>query len=218
MAIIHFRDRFEAGERLAQALAAYANNPKAVVYALPRGGLVVGFALSNNLNIPLDIVIAHKVGHPQSSEYAVCAVTENGTMICNQDEIAHIDPSWLRKAIKKEEGEVMRRRKLFTPQTRQISASGRIAIIVDDGVSTGLTLEAAIQSIKAMQPEKIIVAVPVAAHEAVDRLAPQVHQFVTLERAKPFLGAVGAYYSEFPQVGDDEVINMLKLSQKRTFK
>ncbi|MBI3337362.1 MAG: phosphoribosyl transferase [Candidatus Staskawiczbacteria bacterium] len=202
-------NRQEAGKLLAKELHDYKGTDT-VVYALPRGGVVLGFQVAKALNVPLDIIITRKIGHPDNPEYAVCAVTEEGESVCNEFEKSLLDPVWLKKEMEKEQEEALRRRKTYLGDRKHIAAHGKTAIVVDDGIATGLTIFAAIQALKKEKPKKIIVAVPVAPHDMALKLRKEVDDVVTLEDTDNYLGSVGAYYGDFPQVGDQEVIELLE--------
>src|SRR3989344_5520510 len=198
-----FKDRKEAGILLAERLAEYRDKD-AVVYALPRGGVVLGFEIARFLHIPLDLVIARKIGHPENPEYAVCAVTKEGEPFCNEREQAILDPEWLEREIKKERGEAKRRRETYLGNKKHYSAKNKIAIVVDDGVATGLTLRSAFRFLRKEQPKELVVAIPVAPHELMDVLRAETDKVVVLKDEEEYLGAVGAYYQNFPQVSDEE--------------
>lgn len=204
-----FANRKEAGKELAQKLEPYRGHD-AVVYALPRGGVVLGYEVANALHLPLDLTIARKIGHPQNPEYAVCAVTEDGTLFCNETERALLSAKWLSKASEREQKEAKRRRELYLADRQHLLASGKTAIIVDDGIATGLTIHAALESLKKERPAKIVVAVPVAPQDAVRELKRIANEVIVLVSPDQFLGAVGAHYRNFPQVSDDEVIRILR--------
>jgi len=204
-----FKDRKEAGQLLAQQLIQYRDKD-AIIYALPRGGVVLGLEIAQFLHAPLDLVIARKIGHPDNPEYAVCAVTEEGEPFCNEKERAMLDPSWLEKEIKKEREEAGRRRKTYLEGQKHRSARNKIAIVVDDGVATGLTLRSALRSLRKEKPKELVVAVPVVPHELVDILHTEADKVIVLKDEQEYLGAVGAYYQNFPQVSDEEVIELLK--------
>lgn len=207
--MVHFHDRRDAGRRLAEALAAY-RGADAVVYALPRGGVVLGEKIAKALGLPLDLVITRKIGHPASPEYAVCAITEDGAMICNEAVRASLSEAWLRDVAAQEQKEAARRRKAYLKGRGSISAKGKIAIVVDDGVATGLTLRAAVRALRAQLPKKLVAAVPVAPHDTAEVLRQEVDELVILDDAEDYLGAVGSYYDIFPQVTDGEVIALLR--------
>lgn len=206
--MLFITNRQEAGELIAKKLYDYKGSD-AVVYALPRGGVVLGYEIAKELNLPLDIVITRKIGHPINPEYAVCAITEEGDIYCNELEKSLLDPVWFEKEAEKERQEALRRRKAYLGDKEHILAKDRTAIIVDDGIATGLTMLAAIQSIKKEKPKKIVVAIPVAPHDIVIKLRKEVDEVVALEDTDHYLGAVGAYYRDFPQMSDKEVIDLL---------
>ncbi len=202
----HFKDRHDAGVRLAKALVRY-DGEDAVVYALPRGGVVLGDAVAKQLELPLTLIIPRKIGHPDNLEYAVCAVTEEGELVCNEEELSALDPRWLREAAEREQREARRRRAAYG--STRLSATGRVAIIVDDGIATGLTMRAAIRSLRRELPSEVVVAVPIAPREVAEYLREEADDVVVLDDSEPFLGAIGAYYESFPQVTDEEVVQIM---------
>lgn len=204
-----FRNRIEAGQKLAEKLKAYHQKPNSIVLALPRGGVVVGREVAHNLNLPLDIVVPRKIGHPTNPEYAIGAITETGEGIWNEEERIQINTDWLKTKISKEQKEAQRRLKAYRGDRPPLDLREKIVIIVDDGIATGLTMRAAIASVRAQKSTKIIVAVPVSARDSAEVIRREVDELVVLE-APPFFGAIGAFYSDFQQVGDDEVIKLLE--------
>jgi|GEM_PF-99888 len=204
-----FRDRREAGQKLAKALEAYRGTD-AVVYALPRGGVVLGAEIKKALGLPLDLAIARKVGHQYNREYAICAVTESGEPVCDEEERTRADPAWLEQAIAREREEAARRRERYLGGRPAIPATGKTAILVDDGIATGLTMLAAIREIRARQPREIVVAIPVAPRDTTRRLETEGARVTALEIPELFLGAVGMYYADFHAVTDEEVIALLR--------
>ncbi|OGG82084.1 phosphoribosyl transferase [Candidatus Kaiserbacteria bacterium RIFCSPLOWO2_02_FULL_56_11] len=204
---MHFDNRKDAGVRLAKALARY-DNEDAIIYALPRGGVVLGAEVARQLELPLELVIPRKIGHPENPEYAVCAVTEEGDLVCNEEEASRLDPTWLKGAVKREQEETKRRRKAYVGRKR-LPATGKLAVIVDDGIATGLTMRAAIRSLRKELPIEIVIAAPIAPHEVVEYLRHEADDVVVLDDSEPFLGAIGAYYTDFPQVTDAEVTKLL---------
>ena len=203
-----FRDRKDAGRRLAQALMSYKGQPVAV-YALPRGGVVLGVEIARALDAPLDLIVVRKIGHPYAPEYAVGAVAEDGFVITNPGEAATLDPAWIRQAAAAELKEAQRRRELFLGSRSAVPANDKIAIIVDDGLATGLTMQAAIHEMRKRSPRKIVVAVPVGAPSTVEKLRPEVDELVALYIPKGFFGAIGAFYESFTQISDAEVVALL---------
>ena len=206
---MRFRDRADAGKQLAQALKKYQRQD-GVVYALPRGGVVLGAIVACALDMPLDLLIPRKIGHPLQPEYAICAIVENGELVCNQQEVARVDPSWFEQVVAAERHEARRRRESYLGGREPAPVEGKTAIVVDDGIATGLTMEVAIRDVKRRQPAHLVVAVPVAPPDTVERLSREVDDFIVLDRARYFLGAIGAYYDRFDQVTDEEVIALLR--------
>ena len=205
-----FRNREEAGKQLARALEGYRGTD-AVVLALPRGGVIIGERVAKGLGLPLDIVVARKVGHPTNPEYAICAVDERGTRLCNKAELKRIDKKWLNQAVEQEQQEAQRRIALYRGKKAPISISGKTVIIVDDGIATGLTMRLAVQAVKTQGPKKVVVAVPVVPSDVAMKIKREADELVVLLPPEDFLGAVGAHYEYFPQVEDAEVIRLLSL-------
>lgn len=220
MGTIRFKNRQEAGQRLAQALDGYKGQP-AVIYGLPRGGVEIGAEVAAYLNAPLDLAIPRKIGHPSNPEYAICAVTENGHLICNADEIADINQTWLQRVVTREQTEAQRRRQRYLSGRSPVDAKDKLAIITDDGVATGLTMLAAIHDVRARSPASIIVAVPVIPQDSADLVMEAADDLIALEVPAMFMGAIGDYYDQFEQVEDEtivELLDRLQIQQERTTK
>lgn len=210
-----FENRYQAGALLAEKLQQYKNE-KVVVFGLPRGGVVTASAISDALEAPLDLIIAHKIGHPLQPEYAIGAIAEGGYVVENKAEVAKVDPAWYEGAKQKEIQEIERRRKEYLPHQPTRSLHDTIAIVVDDGIATGLTMKAALKSIKARHPQKIIVAVPVAPKSTFRSLSTLADGCIGLETPDDwfFRGAIGAYYNDFSQTEDREVCSLLEENAK----
>lgn len=204
-----FIDREDAGRRLAEKLSSYRGKD-AVILALPRGGVVIGYEVARALNLPLDIVVVRKIGHPANPEYAICAVDEKGSFLCNEAEIKSVDQSWLKEEILRQKNEALRRIEVYRGGRNSEEIGGKIIILVDDGIATGLTIRAAIKSIRKQNPKELVVAVPVVPHDTVIELRKEADMVIVLDDDPSYLGAVGAYYNYFPQVSDEEVIELLK--------
>ncbi len=202
-------NRFQAGELLAEKLLTYANK-NSVIYSLPRGGVLVGAAIAKKLKTPLEVIISRKIGHPLQPEFGIAAVTEKGHLVKNEKYAATVDENWFAGEIERQKTAAQHRRNLYQPALKGVTATDKVAILTDDGVATGLTTEAAIVDLRAQKPAKIILAVPVIPAEVAEHIKPLINELVALEIAKDFLGAVGAYYEDFPQVSDEEVIQELK--------
>lgn len=205
---MRFRDRKDAGERLAVALKQYRGKD-GIVYPLPRGGVVLGARIAEALGMPLDLVIPRKIGHPHCPEYAICAVGEHGDLVCNEEERRRVDADWLERRVREERDEARRRHQRYLGARQALDVAGSTAILVDDGIATGLTMRAAISDIRKRKPARIVVAIPVAPRETAEKLRREVDEVVTMEEPEDYLGAVGAYYNEFAQVSDEEVIAMM---------
>ena len=205
-----FRDRAEAGKKLAEKLAAYRGE-QAVVLGLPRGGVVVAYEVARALRLPLDIVAVRKIGHPTNPEYAIGVVDARGASILNEAETSTIDARWLAREIGREQGEAERRARVYRRGKKALSLQGKIAILVDDGIATGLTVRLAIRAAKEQRAEKIIVAVPVAPPDSLRLLKDEgVDELIVLEAPEEFMGAVGAHYVRFEQTSDEEVMRLLR--------
>lgn len=206
---MRYQDRRDAGRRLAEALLGYARHD-VVVLALPRGGVILGAEVAVRLGVPLDLVIPRKVGHPHYPEYGIAAVAEAGEVVANEDEVARVDPGWFERAVAHEREEAVRRRRLYLGGREPLDLAGKTAIVVDDGIATGLTMEAAVRDVRGRGAGEVVVAVPVAPADAVARLKRQVDAVVALQAPVDYAGAVGAYYLEFRQVSDAEVTAALE--------
>jgi putative phosphoribosyl transferase len=206
-----FKNREEAGERLAAALGRL-RDADVVVFALPRGGVPVAAPIARALCAPLDLALVRKIGAPHQPELAMGAVADSGTPIVvrNEDVIELLDVGEARfeRVCARECAEIARRRELYLGTRRRADAKGRIAIVVDDGVATGATTRAALQAVRALEPARLILAVPVAPAEALGALRGEADEIVCLEIHDLFRG-VGGYYADFHQVEDEEVIALL---------
>lgn len=212
---MHFKNRTEAGQLLAEALKKYRNEA-VVVYALPRGGVAVAVEIARLLHAPLDLIIARKIGHPFQPEYAIAATAENGHIIETKREVSNVDKTWYVNEIEKQRQEAKRRREKYLPNRSTIPVQGKIAILVDDGIATGLTMRLGILELKHRQPKKIVVAVPVAPRTTAELIESEAGEIVALDIPEDYdyLGAVGAYYSDFSAVEDEEVIALMQSYEK----
>ena len=203
------KNRTEAGIRLAKKLEKYKGT-NAIVLALPRGGVVLGYEIAHALNLPLDIVVTRKITNPLLPEYAIGAVDNHGTTIFNTKETALVNKEWLRKEIDIQKKEAKRRVDLYRKEKKDPNLFKKIVIIVDDGIATGFTMRLAVKIVKNQQPKKIIVAVPISPLDSIQELKKEgVSEVCILDQPEKFSGAVGAYYQSFEQVEDDEVIRLL---------
>src|SRR3989344_4968844 len=205
---MQFKNREEAGKLLAKKLEKYKGK-NIIVYALPRGGVVPALEIARFLKSPLDLIITRKIGHPHQPEYAIAAISENGHIIGLKEDMELVDKDWLKEEIKKQQEEIVRRRNMYLKGRESIDPKGKIAIIVDDGIATGLTVRAAISQLKQLKPKKIIIAVAVVPKATAAVLKKDVDEIIalTMPSEDEFLGAVGAYYQDFSQVEDKDVIS-----------
>jgi predicted phosphoribosyltransferase len=207
--IMVFDNRVEAGQKLAEKLKNYQDR-NTVVYGLPRGGVVIGAQIAKALNCPLEVIVARKIGHPLQPEFGIAAVTENGHLVENEKYTATVDENWYSLEIERQITTAQHRRTLYQSGLPKKVPHPPLAILTDDGVATGLTTQAALIDLKQRKPEKLILAVPVIPKEITGELAGMVDEIITFPLEEEFLGAVGAYYQNFPQVSDDEVVSYLK--------
>ncbi len=196
---------------MAELLKQFKDAKETIIIALPRGGVVVGFEVAKELNLPLDIVVPRKIGAPGNPEFAIGAITESGEMILNE-EVFGISESYLKSETEKERAEAERRLRLYRGSRLPLDLENKTVILIDDGLATGLTMRAAISSVKKMKAKKIIVAVPIAPPETVELIKKETDEIFYLE-APLLFGAVGAFYKEFGQTTDEEVIDLLKKSE-----
>lgn len=206
-----FRNREDAGKRLANILK-NKNIDTPLVFALPRGGVVLGYEVSKILNAPLDIISIKKIGHPLSEEYAICAIDENGNTTCNNEELSSVSKEWLENAKQIGKAEAIRRRKIFGKEGERENVKDRNVIIVDDGVATGLSMRAAISSILKEKPKSIVVATAVIPTETANvfRKIDKCIEVISVIETNNFFGAIAEYYDDFEQLDDETVIKYLK--------
>lgn len=206
---MHFINRTEAGKLLALKLSKYKNNKDVIVYALPRGGVIIGDVIAKYLSTPLELVITRKIGHPNNPEYAIAAIAENGKLLVEEQDTADVNKEWLGEEIKRQRREIQRRKQEYLGGRDMVSPKGKIVILVDDGIATGLTMKVAAMELKRLRPQKIIIAVPVAPVSSISELLKIVDEVVVLD-APAELGAIGNYYLEFGQVEDAEVKTIMQ--------
>jgi predicted phosphoribosyltransferase len=206
-----FRDRFEAGRRLAAALATYARRPNLLVLALPRGGVPVGYEVAKALHAPLDVMLVRKLGVPGHEELAMGAIASGGVRVISDDVVRMLGISdrAIAAVAANEEQELKRRERLYRGDRPPADIRGRTAILVDDGLATGSTMRAAVAALKAQGPERLVVGVPVAARETCEALQREVDDVVCALTPEPFF-AVGQWYQDFSQLTDEEVRELLQ--------
>jgi putative phosphoribosyl transferase len=207
---VPFRDREQAGKALGRSVKELADKD-AVVLAIPRGGVVVGREVAKAIGAALDVIVTRKIGAPGEPEYALGAVTQSGEVILDERaiELLHVGRDYLDKEAANQREEVKDRMRRFRGDRPFPSLKGKVVVIVDDGIATGNTVLAALRSVKMQGPKSVIVAVPVGPAETIAKLTNEADEVVCLETPEPFF-AIGQFYSEFPQVEDDEVRQILK--------
>ena len=210
-----FADRVEAGRSLASALL-YLKGKDAIVLAIPRGGIVVGFEVANALGIPLDVIIPRKIGAPDNPELAIGAMTEDGTIILNQRLIKYLQVSedYIKRESEKQRLEIERRLKLYRGEAPYPNLKSRDVIIVDDGIATGSTMKAALASVRKRGAKTVVIAVPVGPPSTIRELKQQADRVVCLHTPE-YLEAIGQFYEDFTQTADEEAARLLKLSRQK---
>lgn len=206
-----FRDRRDAGERLARALAHLRGRTDLLVLALPRGGVPVAYEVAAALGAPLDVFVVRKLGVPGQEELAMGALASGGLRVLNQDVVETLDlsPPTIDLVTRREAEELARRERLYRGERPPLSATGRTVILVDDGLATGSTMRAAAIALRQHGPARVVVAVPVAARQTCELLRREVDEVVCLSTPAPFF-AVGQWYADFGQTSDEEVSELLR--------
>lgn len=214
-----FHDRAHAGVLLAKELAAYRGDPNALILALPRGGVVVGYELSTALHLPMNIFLTRKLHTVSDQDCAIGAVSETGALYVNQDALdaCHLSSEDVDELVLGEEGELKRQKTLYRQGRPLPPLANRTVILVDDGIATGATLFAAIKSMAALAPRRVIVAIPIAPSDIGARIRPLVDQCVILTTPEPF-ATVGALYTEFEPVTDSQVLALLETAHRECAK
>ncbi len=208
---MRFKNRSEAGRRLAEALAGYKDQ-RAVVLALPRGGVPVAAEVAAALDAPLDLILVRKIGLPMQPELAMGAVVDGAAplIVRNEDVIllAGVSESEFKAVCDGELAEIERRRRYYLGNRDRIDVNGRVAIVIDDGIATGATTRAALRATRMRGPKKLVLAVPVAPTDTVAAMREEADDVVCLEDHE-FFGAIGFFYADFRQISDQEVIETL---------
>ncbi len=206
-----FQDRIDAGRQLAVALKDYTEVPGGLVVALPRGGVVTGYEVSRVLRLPLDVFIVRKIGYPGNPECAVAALTETGMLHRTGESrgFQALHPGYLDECRAEQEKEIWRRKRLYRGGLPFPRLAGRTVLLVDDGLATGATFEAAALALRELKPKFLVGAVPVAPPETAERVRTLVDELVVLEILECFM-AVGQAYANFRQVDDEQVLRVLE--------
>ncbi|MGA8595817.1 MAG: phosphoribosyltransferase [Bryobacteraceae bacterium] len=210
-----FRDRADAGRRLADRLARTTNDPTTIVLGLPRGGVPVAFEVARSLEAELDVFLVRKLGLPGQEELAIGAIASGGVRILNESLIRELQlsKSLIDRITAREEYELKRREDLYRQGRPGVPVRNRAAILVDDGLATGASMKAACRALRLQGPRRIVVAVPVAARETCDEFRIDVDEIVCAFTPTPFL-AVGIWYEDFSQTTDEEVQRLLEQAER----
>ena len=214
---ILFEDRRDAGRQLAERLASYAEE-RPVVFALPRGGVPVGAEVSRFLGAPLEVIVSRKLGAPGQPEFGIGAVTPGGVRVLNERAVRAlgIEEDYLQMVSTRELAEAERRLRLFRGEGRPYpDLEGRTAILVDDGLATGVTARASLLALRHMNPQRLVLAVPVCAVQTAELLRPETDELICL-LAPADLEAVGLWYRNFEQTSDEEVVRLLEQARRST--
>jgi predicted phosphoribosyltransferase len=205
-----FEDRRDAGRRLAGKLVRFKDE-RTVVFALPRGGVPVGYEISRAIEAPLDVFVSRKLGAPDQPEFGIGAVAAGGVRVLNQDVVRRlgIPDDYVQKITAQELAEVGRRLRYFRGERPETEVVGRTVILVDDGLATGVTARAAVQALRLRKPRRLILAAPVCAAQTAALFKRAVDELICLE-APSDLGAIGFWYRNFEQTSDEEVVELLE--------
>lgn len=208
---MRFHSRADAGRQLAGRLAEYANRSDVIVLALPRGGVPVAREVARLLKAPLDVFLVRKLGVPGHPELAMGAIAEGGVEVLSKDLILDlgIPSAMVQQVATRERLELERRDQLFRGEKQRPTVRDRTVILIDDGLATGATMEAAVTALKRMAPASVVVAVPVGARDTCERFGRLADRVVCLATPAPF-DAVGLWYEDFAQTSDEEVKRLLR--------
>lgn len=210
--MIIFKNRQEAGEKLAEKLQEYKGSKEILILGIPRGGVVVGATLAKKLEVKFDLIIPRKLPIPENPEMGFGAILSDGTVLLNDDVVTayNISPRTIQIISREVLKEVKRREQEYRGTTKFPIVKDKIIILVDDGLATGFTMLAAIRAIKKHQPKKVIVAVPVSPEDSIKRVKPQVDDIICLHVQAGYGSfAVASFYQDFHDLTDEEVKNLL---------
>lgn len=207
-----YQDRTEAGRELADVLKDELPDPgDAIVLGLPRGGVPVAYEVARALDLPLDLIVVRKLGFPDQPELAMGAIASGDIRVMNErvSSMGRVDDETVEKVEEEEREELERREEAYRGDRSRPDLDGRTVILVDDGVATGSTAEAAIQAVRTQDPAEIVLAVPVSSPESASRLSDEADRVICPLQPEAF-AAIGSWYQEFSQVSDDEVRSILE--------
>lgn len=206
-----FNDRVDAGQRLVPLVEKYRGAADTIVLGLPRGGVVCAREVATALKLPLDVWVTRKLGAPMNPELAIGSVDTNGDVILDENtaRLYEVSDRFIREEVEREIGEIKRRYQAYRGSEEPPDVKDKTVLVVDDGVATGFTMIAALQSLQKREAGKLVCVVPVASPRVVSRLGELADEVEALSTPSYF-GAVGEFYRDFSQVGDEEVIACLE--------
>ena len=213
---MHFKDRHEAGIKLAEQLKKYKNSKDTIVLAIPRGGVEIGYEIAKFLDVKLDIIVTKKIGLPGDEEFAIGSIGPNKEVMLNEGTIRiyNVSEGYIEEQKKEIGREIERRYKSYKGKYKLPKLKNKIAILTDDGIATGFTTRAAINYIKSQKPKKLILAVPVAPADFSREIKNDVDEFVCLHSTNLFF-SISQFYEYFPQLTDKEVGEYLKPANQK---
>ncbi len=208
---MHFKDRHEAGIKLAEDLKKYKNSKEAIVLAIPRGGVEVGYEIAKFLNVKLDIIVTKKIGLPGDEEFAIGSVGPDKKVMLNEETIKvyNISKDYINKRAREIGKEIERRYKAYRGKYELPNLKNKIVILTDDGIATGFTTRVALNYIKSQKPKQIILTVPVAPADFAREIKKEVDEFICMHSTNLFF-SISQFYDYFPQLEDEEVKKYLK--------
>jgi putative phosphoribosyl transferase len=213
-----FQDRQTAGYQLVARLSAYRDDCTALILALPRGGVAVGYTMSLVLRLPLNVFITRKLRAPENPEFALGALSETGNVVLNPEAMDHYASRDLKPYMEEEiaiqQREISRRQALYRNGRPLPDLTGRTVLLVDDGIATGATFLASVEALQKLGLKRLVAAIPVGPAETIYEVRRQVDELVVLSQPEPFI-AVGNHYMDFNQVEDDEVVEYLKAAEAK---
>ncbi|EGJ49390.1 phosphoribosyltransferase [Desulfocurvibacter africanus] len=211
-----FDDRTDAGRKLAERLGEYRNKQDVLVLGLPRGGVPVAYEVAEHLGAPLDVFLVRKLGAPGNEEFALGAIATGGVRVINNYALRQMGVSTeaLAAVAAREQRELERRESLYRGDEAEPDIAGKVVILVDDGLATGATMRAAVLAVKVKKPQKVVVAVPTGSAEACHILNAEADEVLCLDVPTHF-GGVGAWYRDFAQTSDEEVLDLLNRARQR---
>ena len=211
-----FRDRTDAGQKLAAKLNKFANRDDVLVLALPRGGVPVAFEVATRLNVPMDILVVRKLGVPGREELAFGAIASGEVTVLNHDLICdiHLSNEVIAQISSRERKELQRRQEAYRGGAESLALVGKTVILIDDGIATGASMHAAISALRQQSPSKVVIAVPTAPPSTCEELKTTADEIVTVIMPEPFI-AVGEFYETFTQTSDEEVKRLFQSARQR---